>query len=106
MPDLPAIERPNGKLYRPRKLVAHIVGDEDEIPSSVLVLGTHDPERAQALADVVAKRHTYASAVAVKPELVWWRDSIRDGRGWWVEDPVRGRAGVWFAEIEETELPC
>ena len=46
--DIPPVERPNGKLYQARKIVAYVVGEEDE---GVIVLGTHDQQRAQVLAD-------------------------------------------------------
>src|ERR1035441_868114 len=46
------IQRPNGSPYRPRRVFAQAVGEEDE---GVLVLGTHDLDRAQSLADKVAR---------------------------------------------------
>lgn len=97
------VTRPDGRIYKSRKVIAHIVGDEDEIPSMVLVLGTHDIVRAQPLADHVARMYTEPGCVAAKPETGWWRESIRDGRPWWVDDDRRGRAGVMFREI--TEVP-
>ena len=45
------IQRPDGKPYRPRKLAAYAVTDPDDMLSGVMVLGTHDPGRAQPLAD-------------------------------------------------------
>lgn len=95
------VKRPDGRIYKSRKVVGHIVGDEDEIPCAVLVLGTHDIARAQPLADRVARMYTEPGCVAARPETGWWRDSIRDGRPWWVEDDKRGRAGVMFRKIEE-----
>lgn len=45
-----AITRPNGTVYRPRKLRAQILGNEDEV-DGVVVLGTHDLHDARALAE-------------------------------------------------------
>ena len=92
------IIRPNGKPYRPRRVVAYEIGDDSE---GVLVLGTHDPARAQALADEVARRVAGSGFVAVGPWRGWFRDGFRAGRREWVTDEEHGRAGVCFGEIVE-----
>jgi hypothetical protein len=92
------ITRPNGKPYRSRRVTAQAIGEEDE---GVLVLGTHDLARAQALADQTAKRIAGSGYVAADPWRGWWRDGFENGRRSWVTDEVRGRAGVLFREIVE-----
>jgi hypothetical protein len=94
------IQRPNGKPYRPRRVFAQAVGEEDE---GVLVLGTHDVTRAQVLADKVARYVAGSGFVAVKPETGWWRDGFECGQRRWVADEENGRAGVLFRDIAETE---
>ena len=95
------IERPNGKPYRARKVVAYVVGDD---PEGVLVLGTHDVDRAQVLADQMAAYVAGADFVAASPETGWWRDGMEMGERQWVTDEVRGRAGVLFREIVEATV--
>lgn len=92
------IERPNGKLYRPRRVVAYICGEEDE---AVLVLGTHDYARAQVLANQMAEYVAGSGYVAVDWVTGWYRDGFEMGHRQWVTDEVRGRAGVFFREIVE-----
>lgn len=98
---LAGITRPNGKPYRPRKLVAYSVADEDEIVAGAVVFGTHDPVRARDLAGEVIRRDVGHEYVPVKPCRVWWRDGFDGGRRMWVTDEEHGRAGVWFREVEE-----
>jgi hypothetical protein len=64
------------------------------------VLGTHDIERARLLADPLAAREGFEVG---SPRTGWWRESIRDYCSWWVDDDVRGRAGVMFREIADGE---
>jgi hypothetical protein len=92
------IERPNGKPYRPRRVVAYGVGEDGE---GVIVLGTHDLSRAQALADELARYVAGSGFVAVDPWRGWWRDGFESGERRWVSDEERGRAGVCFREIAE-----
>lgn len=92
------ITRPNGKPYHPRKVTGQIIGEEDE---GVLILGTHDLERAQALADQMAAYEAGPGATAVRPWRGWFRDGFSSGRREWITDEVRGRAGVVFPEITE-----
>jgi hypothetical protein len=95
------ITRPNGKPYRPRKLVAYAVTDEDEILSGAVVFGTHDPARARDLADELVSRDLGSEYVPVDPVAVWWRDGFDSGRHCWITDEEHGRAGVWFREVAE-----
>ena len=62
------IARPNGKPYRPRRVVAYGVGEDAE---GVVVLGTHDLARAQALADELARRVAGSGFIAVDPWRGW-----------------------------------
>ena len=99
---LDVITRPNGKPYRPRKVIAYGVYDPDECPESVVVLGTHDVVRAQALATTFVKHDLLDSSYApAGPCTVWWRDGMEYGRRVWLNDAEHGRAGVWFRELVE-----
>src|SRR5262245_18836893 len=97
---LPAIERPNGKLYRPRGIVAWPLGGEGEALCGVVVLGTHDIERARPLAQQVTRQQLGGGYLAEAPVCVWWRSTYRHGRPYWVDDEDHGRAGVWFSRID------
>jgi hypothetical protein len=99
--ELVPVTRPDGRVYRPRKIVACAVADEDDILSGVVVLGTHDLSRAQVLADQYAAWQLGSGYTAVDPETGWWRDGIEAGRRWWVRDPVRGRAGIMYHDLVE-----
>ena len=101
MPDLPVITRPNGKPYRPRKVTAYPVTDEDEITVGAIVFGTHDPGRAQELADQIARWDIGGNFTAADPVAVWWADRFEMGRRAWVADEEHGRGGVFFREIVE-----
>jgi hypothetical protein len=99
---LPPIERPNGKLYRPRKVIAYGVYDADECPVGVVVFGTHDADRAGALAESFVKCDLLDSGyVPVNPSRVWWRDGFDGSARAWITDEEHGRAGVWFRELAE-----
>ena len=101
MSDLSPITRPNGKSYRPRKIVAHCIGHEDEDVTGVVVFGTHDVTRAKPLADSAVADWCDWGYEAVSPRLIWYRDTMADGQRTYVTDPVHGRAGVVFDEIVE-----
>ena len=92
------IERPDGRPYRPRKVIAHLVGEDYE---GVIVLGTHDIARAQVLADALVRAYD-SGYVAAKPEAGWWREAFESGRLRWTADEVRGRAGVLFRDLAES----
>lgn len=98
---LEVITRPNGRLYRPRKVVACAVVDEDEIFSGVVVLGTHDLARAQLLADEYAAWQLGKGATAGSPLTGWYREGFESGQFRWIADEERGRAGIWFREVTE-----
>jgi hypothetical protein len=99
---LEPIMRPNGKTYRPRKLSANAVTDCDgDGLEGVVVFGTHDPARALDLADQYVAWQIDSGYAAATPVAVWWRDGFAYGQRRWIDDPERGRAGVWFCEITE-----
>lgn len=98
----PAIQRPDGTLYRPRKLSVYPVSDEDEIITGAVVFGTHEPARVLGLAQQLVDRHLgRGQFLPVDPVRVWWRDGFESGHRCWVTDEKRGRAGVLFREIVE-----
>jgi hypothetical protein len=109
---LTPIQRPNGKIYRSRAVTANAVVDEDQILSGVIVLGTHDRERAQPLADRYARWQLGSGYAAASPRTGWYRDAFEGGERRWITDEERGRAGVYFAEIAEIppspdpRIPC
>ena len=99
---LPAIERPNGAMYRPRKIIAYPIDDDDcDCMTGVVVFGTHDVGRALDVANRLVRAQVAPDFVAVTPRLIWWTDGFRYGRRTFETDPDRGRAGVYFAEIVE-----
>jgi hypothetical protein len=98
---LEVITRPNGKPYRPRKIMAYPVADADDMASGVMVLGTHDVERARKLADRCAAAWVDGGYVAAEPQTGWFREGYEAGRPMWLRDEKRGRAGVYFREIVE-----
>jgi hypothetical protein len=99
--ELAAIERPNGKLYRPRKINCYPVADEDDFVTAVIVFGTHDVERARPLADSSVKTWADSDYTAGNPETGWWRQAMRNGDLFWVDAPVTGRAGVRFEAVPD-----
>jgi hypothetical protein len=92
------VQRPNGKPYRPRRVIAQAVGEDNE---GVIVLGTHDLARAQVLADRLARQIAGPEYTAADPEAGWWRDGLEGGERRWVWDEVNGRAAVLFRDIVE-----
>ncbi len=98
---LSPIPRPDGTPCRPRKLSAHAVTGDGDILTGVVVFGTHDPGRAQPLADDYAAWQLGSGHVAADPVPVWWRDGFDCGGRSWVTDEARGRPGTWFREIIE-----
>lgn len=94
------ITRPNGKPYRPRKVVAWRWENDDAYPvdegCGAVVLGTHDTERARALADSAIKRWFDGDLIAAKPEVGWFRLGYQGGDLTWLHDEIHGRAGVMF----------
>jgi hypothetical protein len=98
---LEPIERPDGRLYQPRKLAAHAVSGEDDFLSGVVVFGTHDPANALPLAAEYVTRQLGKGYAPAGPRAVWWRDGFESGHRCWLDDDRAGRAGVWFREIVE-----
>lgn len=101
MSALEPVTRPDGRVYRPRKVVACAVADDGEFLSGVCVLGTHDLAVAQVLADRYAAWQLGKGSVALEPEAGWFREGYESGRLMWVRDPAKGRAGVMFHKVGE-----
>lgn len=95
------ITRPDGRVYRARKVTAYPFASGDDWITGVLVIGTHDVGRARALAEQVVLRDVGRGYAAVDPETGWWHDGFQGGERIWIHDPVRGRAGVMFRDIVE-----
>lgn len=112
------ITRPNGKLYRPRKIETQLLGNEDQA-TAVAVFGTHDISTARGFAQPALDEYLrdmggwwqpgYTLTLADEGERLWLRavpDGTDDGgemRIWFKEDPDRGRACVRF-KLVETEV--
>lgn len=107
MDGLPAIMRPDGRPYRPRKIVAHSWENDTvhDWSAGAVVLGTHDVERARVLADSSIKVWFGSEFSAVEPEVGWYRLGYEYGDQVWTEDERRGRAGVWFTAKEVVDEP-
>ena len=111
---LPAIQRPNGKLYRPRKIAAIGLGNEDEI-THILVFGTHDKAFAETHAMAEGQRicsefysSDYELRISGAGKQGWYRRDLAtfdEGSPYYVfaEDPEKGRAGVMFP-VDEIEV--
>ena len=97
---LPPVQRPDGRWYAPRKLIAEGVTEDDEL-TGVLVFGTHNREVAQPLADAFAAGQIGAGWRAVYSGGGWWRSGFEHGEHAWIGDEGRGRAAVLFGRIEE-----
>ena len=97
---LDPIARPNGKLYRPRKVAVTQWENEGwpDDSASVVVLGTHDVEAARTAAEAWIRWWYDPEFVATKPEVGWFRLGYGGSQGemQWHRDEVRGRAGVMF----------
>ncbi|PXY20348.1 hypothetical protein [Prauserella endophytica] len=95
---LSPIERPNGKTYRPRKIVGFPWENDGwtNDDCGVIVFGTHDIEAAREFAHAVIDYNFGNDLVPTKPHIGWWRDGFENGERVWRADPVRGRAGVMF----------
>jgi len=111
---LPAIQRPNGKLYRPRKIEAIGLGNDDEI-TRILVFGTHDKAFAEIHAMAKGEQICgefyscdYELKISGPGKHGWYRRDLAtfdEGRPIYVfaEDPETGRAGVMFP-VDEIEV--
>lgn len=89
------VKRPNGKLYRPRKIRVVVLDFDYWEDMSCLVLGTHDVEAARELAALEIHRYDPGLHPG-EARLGWWRQSIRNGDPYYDSDPERGAAGVSF----------
>jgi hypothetical protein len=97
-----AVERPNGKVYKPRKGL-RMIGFDDYIDGDayVAILGTHDIAAARA----AFPGGGFQSPHLVEARLGWVRETIRNGERFWdCDDTVRGAAAVIFRESDDPEL--
>jgi hypothetical protein len=104
MSPLPTIKRPNGTVYRPRKIAAYVWDNTDTSGAfGALVLGTLDLGKAYAVAEKAMRRRFAPDLVATKPLAGWWRITLHWGElAYWRVDLVNGRAGIMFtADIPE-----
>jgi hypothetical protein len=103
MTELSPITRPNGKVYRPRKIRAiYCENDCAGRRDSVIVLGTHDVTVAMPIAIGEARYRISSSTYLFDAvgEVGWWREAIERGERVVIYDDVRGAAGIRF-EVEE-----
>lgn len=98
--ELLPIMRPNGKVYRPRKIRTESWDNEED--TGVIVLGTHDVERAHLLA-VEGCRYFFGCQYAINPDVDWFRQGYQYGDPMWFRDDVRGSAGVMFTASDDPE---
>ncbi|NUT46734.1 MAG: hypothetical protein HOV94_05350 [Saccharothrix sp.] len=99
----PAIRRPNGRLYRPGSVRAHLWGDEDDDRTvhrwGYHVLGTHDVELTRAVAaEAMAlsfSDHPEATIMRPRPGR-WLRLRFERCDPVWEEDEEHGAAAVTF----------
>lgn len=100
LPQLVPVVRPNGKVYRPRRPPRAVRCDLDDPRSDlseiVIVVGTHDVDRARALA------LRLAGDVSARPLWgeQWYRVAIRNGDRVYVQDEVSGAPALDFGVIE------
>lgn len=98
---LEPVTRPNGKVYRPRKVAAYPVSDDDyDALTGVVVLGTHDVGLAGALGAQAAAYWADEPVAVVNPAVGWYRLGYSWGELTWLHDEVTGRAGVMFRVTE------
>ena len=91
MSDQPTIQRPNGKLYRPRKAPSVETYADPSDNTGVVILRTHNVEQAVELAAGTIREYDLDPS---KAYTTWWRLVPYDPDGWfdttWQNDPVRG----------------
>lgn len=111
MSKLSAITRPNGKIYRPRKIQTITSGNEDEV-TEIIVFGTHDVQFAtneahHHAADHLAKYRTKL-AITSGGRKYWYGTEIggsnEDGKMlvFFTKNEEKGRACVKF-DVEEID---
>lgn len=96
MGDLEPVRRPNGKLYRPRRLRSFYCEDDHLGQYAILILGTHTQSVALPLAMGEANFWVEGGVLDAVPEPGWWRDGFEYGERAFVWDEVRGAAGLRF----------
>lgn len=115
---LEAIERPNGKMYRPRTIRAQVMGSEDEAPDAIAVLGTRNIAVALEAARVEIAEYMrlwydgdYSLLITDdEPIPVWYVrglsswDPIDGPRFHFTNDPAKGAGGLLF-RLEEVDVP-
>ncbi|WP_292727137.1 hypothetical protein [Microbacterium sp. UBA837] len=108
------ITRPNGSVYRPRKIRTQLLGNEDET-NAVVVLGTHDLADARVRAQAEVKKlnsgidYQFFIRPSDRGKRVWYRQKLwgfhEDSPLYGFEvDEERGVAGVEFDIITEFDL--
>lgn len=92
----PLLTRPNGKPYRPRSEVRVENYTTTDDMTAVVVIGTHDVDRATELA---RERWEWDNDPPLPAGVRrWWRLVPWGGHGdgTWIDDEVRGRPVVTF----------
>lgn len=95
------LTRPNGKTYRPRgRLRVVSIDDPFDDTARVIVLGTHDSERALPLALQEWRSCGYDEPMDSNGAPTWLREVPWDDSGQadysLLDDPERGRAALIF----------
>jgi len=111
---LPAITRPNGKVYQPRKIAIETLGNEDEL-THLIIFGTHDVRfahlRAAEAAEEIADEFyggRYQLDVDDAGQKGWYKKTLCGFDDdtpiyYFLHNEEKGRAGVRFS-VEEIEL--
>jgi hypothetical protein len=84
------LTRPNGKPYRRRAPVRIEQFETYDDGTGVVVVGTHDIERARKAAAPELDEYDLTD---VEPQASWWRLIPTHGQQFdntWIEDPARG----------------
>lgn len=91
------VQRPDGRMYRPRKPPRVVVVDNSEDWRGpyefVYVLGTHNRDQAAELAKAIRN-------VQEPGERDWIRLAMHDNELRWISDHTRGAAAVIFEVID------
>ena len=108
---IPAITRPNGKTYQPRKIQTITTGNEDEV-TGIVVFGTHDVRFAENEAHHYAAGYGAENGIKLVIDGPGFKDwygtritgTTDEGRPLvvFVTDEVKGRACIRFS-AEEVE---
>lgn len=97
---LPAVERPNGKLYRPRTIRTEIIQGSWPYEDAILVLGTDNIDWAIDIARrVVSEYDGDLYPCQLGAVFGWWRKGINHNERAWVYDSARGACG-WSFNLE------